>query len=158
MPFNAYLHGLVWCYQSWTRPEKSLFNNRLHASNLTIFEHDLDAVRMDGTACQYACDDAFGQFAAALILFFDDLHAQPDLNLITLGNRHISNRLCGVRVSERFRDVRDQTFAICHLHRFILLSVQPHPRDAPAARERDSSSPPRRQASPCTDRTSYLHI
>jgi hypothetical protein len=51
-----------------------LLNDLFDPSHLPIHQADLDAVRMIWRLGENILDDAFGQFACALILFQDDQH------------------------------------------------------------------------------------
>ncbi len=52
-----------------------LFQDFLHATDLTVREANLDAVRMCRRICQQIFDDADGAFSRALVLFEDDCDA-----------------------------------------------------------------------------------
>jgi hypothetical protein len=52
----------------------SLLHDLFDSSHLPIHQADLDAVRMIWRLGENILDDAFGQFACALILFQDDQH------------------------------------------------------------------------------------
>lgn len=52
---------------------------------------------MIGTGREDARDDAFGQCAAALILFFDDEHTRADFDVTAFGDAH------GCRVQKIFK-------------------------------------------------------
>ncbi len=58
-------------------------HNLLHPSDLTALQTDLDAMRMIRGFRQNILDDAFGQFARALVLFPDDEHEQAGFDMNT---------------------------------------------------------------------------
>ncbi len=63
-------------------------DNHLHATDSAVFQHHLDAVRVRRTARKNTRHDSFGQFAAALVLFFDDLHAHAGAKFAAFWDRH----------------------------------------------------------------------
>ncbi len=63
-------------------------DNRLHATDGTVFQYHLDAMRMRWTARKNTRDNSFGQLAAALVLFLDDLHAHARAKFAAFWDRH----------------------------------------------------------------------
>ena len=61
----------------------------LHASDYAILQHYFYAARMVGARCEDAGDDAFGEDAAALVVFLDNLDAVTDFDITALGDGHV---------------------------------------------------------------------
>ena len=63
--------------------------NLLHAPDLPVREHDLDAVRMKAAVGEDAHHDAVGQFTRALIGFLHDAKRCADRNIGSILAIHI---------------------------------------------------------------------
>jgi hypothetical protein len=60
----------------------------LHTANAPVFQHDFNAMRVAGAFGKEAGDDAFGEHASALVLFFDDADAEAGAEGGARGRRH----------------------------------------------------------------------
>ena len=67
-----------------------LTNDLFHPPDLPIHQADLDAVRVGGRIGQNVFDDPFNKFAAGLVLFAHNAHAQTGFDVFSKGTVHNS--------------------------------------------------------------------
>lgn len=90
---------------------ESRFKYLLYTPNLAIFQHHFDAARVIGAGRENSGDDAFGKRAAALVVFFDDLHTGAGFDVASFGDTHMRIHCGRVRASTRRRPYESNLIA-----------------------------------------------